>query len=133
MNVMDNYLMRIEKCRVILFTRQENYILIRTTIGKKEKIKTFWCAYNRKRVLEKSDAWRKVARSILYGLKINGCAICGYNKCENALDFHHVNSEEKKFQINSITMSFSNKRIMEELNKCILLCANCHREIHKEK
>lgn len=56
------------------------------------------------------------------------CSKCGYNKCLAALDFHHVNSSTKdKDYINS-RMSFEKLKI--ELDKCVLLCANCHREEH---
>lgn len=57
------------------------------------------------------------------------CSICGYNKCLAALEFHHLDSEEKDFQI-SKGYSYSFERIKKELEKCILVCANCHREIH---
>jgi ribosomal protein L32 len=73
--------------------------------------------------------WHK----ILDDLKINGCAICGYDKCTHALDFHHVNPEDKKFKINVNFMAFKVEKITTELNKCILLCSNCHREIHKKQ
>jgi len=66
-------------------------------------------------------------------LKINGCAIGGYNKCDKALEFHHVNPGDKKFYVNSNLVyqhKITNSMVVEELNKCILLCANCHREIH---
>ena len=67
-------------------------------------------------------------------LKINGCAICGYNKCDAALEFHHVNPENKKFSLGARNTEYLSNRVIEELNKCILLCANCHREVHyKEK
>lgn len=57
------------------------------------------------------------------------CKNCGYNKCDAALEFHHINPKEKSFMINkSNTISW--KRIEKELKKCILLCANCHRELH---
>lgn len=63
-------------------------------------------------------------------LKINGCAVCGYDSCNDALSFHHVNPEDKKFNINPITTEFGAKKLIDELNKCILLCCRCHREIH---
>ena len=66
-------------------------------------------------------------KHILHQLKINGCAICGYNKCDSALDFHHSNPKNKKYGINLSKMY--KKDLADELNKCILLCANCHREI----
>lgn len=56
------------------------------------------------------------------------CQKCGYDKCDNALEFHHVNPEEKEFQITGTNISW--EKIKIELDKCILLCANCHREKH---
>jgi hypothetical protein len=73
-------------------------------------------------------------REIMQELKFNGCAICGYNKCNGALEFHHVNPEDKKFWITERNLCFKDSKILIELNKCILLCCNCHREItFKEK
>lgn len=74
------------------------------------------------------------SKKIMHNLKINGCAICGYNKCDAALNFHHVNPKDKKFSLMIASMNRSNKNILEEINKCILMCCNCHKEIHtKEK
>lgn len=70
------------------------------------------------------------SKRIIQRLKINGCAKCGYDECYLALEFHHVNPEDKKFLIGkAFIASHSNERIIEELNKCILLCCRCHREI----
>lgn len=75
---------------------------------------------------------RKIeARKIKKELTLHGCAICGYNKCPAALDFHHVNPEDKKYTLNNAYLSrLTNDKLIEELNKCILLCSNCHRELH---
>lgn len=59
------------------------------------------------------------------------CQKCGYNKCNAALEFHHLDPNEKDFGIGSYTV-LSWDKIKEELDKCILVCANCHREIHEE-
>ena len=57
------------------------------------------------------------------------CQLCGYNKCIIALEFHHINPSEKEFNFNkAISMDWEKTRL--ELEKCILLCANCHREVH---
>lgn len=56
------------------------------------------------------------------------CERCGYNKCIKALEFHHLDPTKKDFRISSVSKSF--KSIIYELDKCILVCANCHREIH---
>ena len=59
----------------------------------------------------------------------NKCQICGYDKCIQALDFHHVNPEEKEFDFKDNT-NRSWQTTRNEIQKCILLCANCHREVH---
>jgi 5-methylcytosine-specific restriction endonuclease McrA len=76
---------------------------------------------------KKRNRYRDTLKNILKELKINGCAICGYDDCDVALDFHHVNPEDKKFTINRDALS--NKSLITELNKCILLCKNCHAKI----
>ena len=63
-------------------------------------------------------------------LKINGCSICTYNKCNIALIFHHVNPEDKEFCVNLYNIRrYAGKTFAEEANKCMLLCANCHAEV----
>ena len=59
------------------------------------------------------------------------CSICGYNKCIDALEFHHKNPNEKEFKIGSgNTMSW--KEYKNEVSKCMLVCSNCHKEIHSK-
>lgn len=67
---------------------------------------------------------------ILY--KGKKCEICGYDKCEGALEFHHLNPLEKDFQIGDIDLSnnLNIDDLKKEVDKCQLLCANCHREQH---
>ena len=57
------------------------------------------------------------------------CCLCGYNKCIGALEFHHVEPENKKYQLSSGNCH-KIEDDLEEAKKCILVCANCHREIH---
>jgi hypothetical protein len=47
-----------------------------------------------------------------------------------ALEFHHLESLQKDFGISSKGYTRSWVKIREELDKCVLLCANCHREVH---
>lgn len=57
------------------------------------------------------------------------CQCCGYDKCIQALEFHHLDPNEKELSFNENTnRSWHTTR--NELTKCILVCANCHREIH---
>lgn len=58
------------------------------------------------------------------------CQICSYNKCIAALTFHHIEPEHKDFGIASYGHSRSWERVRKELDKCLLVCANCHAEIH---
>ena len=57
------------------------------------------------------------------------CSKCGYNKCVDALEFHHLNPSQKDFGIGSGSTK-SWEKIKKELDKCILVCSNCHKEIH---
>lgn len=57
------------------------------------------------------------------------CSSCGYNKCYNALEFHHTDPSTKDYTWDRLRM-MKWQRIIEEIKKCILVCANCHREIH---
>ena len=57
------------------------------------------------------------------------CKVCGYNKYYGALDFHHINPNEKGFTL-SKKATYNFERVKIELDKCIMLCSNCHRELH---
>lgn len=61
------------------------------------------------------------------------CCMCGYNKCNSALEFHHLDPNEKDFGISAKGVTRSFEKIKVELDKCILVCANCHRELHEEQ
>lgn len=60
-----------------------------------------------------------------------GCCLCGYNKCGVGLDFHHIDESKKEFCIaeRSRKNKYSKEKINEEIQKCVLVCATCHREI----
>ncbi len=58
------------------------------------------------------------------------CEKCGYNKYIGALDFHHLDPNEKDFGIGTVRSHAFDDKIKKELDKCILVCSNCHREIH---
>lgn len=61
------------------------------------------------------------------------CEKCGYNKCDEALEFHHIEQSEKDFCISDRNIKLDWEEIKKELDKCILLCANCHREEHAKE
>jgi len=64
-------------------------------------------------------------------LKNLACSFCGYSKCKSALEFHHKNLKDKDFGIGeAISRRMSAEEIIREMEKCVVLCSNCHRELH---
>lgn len=74
---------------------------------------------------------RKKIKEMAVAYKGGSCQECGYNKCTAALEFHHLDPNEKDFALSSRGHSRSWDRVKAELDKCIMVCANCHREIHE--
>ena len=63
-------------------------------------------------------------------MKGNKCTLCGYDKCSKALNFHHLDPSKKSFGLSERGLTRSWEKIKLEIEKCILLCANCHTEVH---
>ena len=61
-------------------------------------------------------------------LKGGKCEVCGYNKCIQALEFHHLDPTKKDFTISNDHFKLIDA--VKESQKCILLCSNCHKELH---
>lgn len=78
---------------------------------------------------------RGLERKIYFIKQLGGCCSkCGYKHNIAALDFHHLNPEEKEFQIDMRKLSNTSiDKLQKEINKCVLLCANCHRETHNKE
>lgn len=77
---------------------------------------------------ENVRSWRRrtKARAVEY---LGGkCVNCGYNRCLRSLSFHHLEPSKKDFRISSRCISWES--MVKELDKCVLLCSNCHMEVH---
>lgn len=120
--------------------------LYRGTIEYKNKLSEYHKEYrkdNRQKLNDRIRVWRKTEKgkasrnqlrrnwtlkekkkSIAY--KGGKCLVCGYNKCESALEFHHLDPDNKI----DIKDHWSFIRSVPELDKCVLLCCRCHRELH---
>jgi predicted HNH restriction endonuclease len=84
---------------------------------------------DRKEYLKKAvTKRRKDLRQLSIKYKGGVCKLCGYNKCLEALEFHHYRNK-KNFGISQKGYTRGWNSIKKELDLCILLCANCHREV----
>lgn len=72
--------------------------------------------------------WRKTTKQKLVDYKGGKCEICGYNKYIGNLTFHHIDPSKKDFQISGMTRKY--EILLKEVDKCRLLCHNCHGELH---
>lgn len=72
---------------------------------------------------------RRVLKIRAVELMGGACMLCAYDKHVGILEFHHVHAETKSFGVSSGDFSRSWQNIYDELQKCVLVCANCHREI----
>lgn len=93
---------------------------------------------SRCRECEASTQRKKIQVTMEYLISFKTkCCLCGYNKCKSALEFHHLDSKTKEFNLTQYAgrRAFTeNTKLMidREIKKCVILCANCHREIHEE-
>ncbi len=82
---------------------------------------------NRERVYQ----WRRNAKTKLVETFGGKCSICGYNRCNRSLEFHHTDPQNKSFTISAFSSYMSFGRLLEECKKCVLVCSNCHGEIEE--
>ena len=102
--------------------------------AKQKEYQAAWYQENKQRIspkhrLTNTQIKRRNLRFLLR-VKYRGCQICGYRRCPQAIDFHHL--KDKKFEVGrgAGQMRYSIKKLKIEIRKCIRVCANCHREIH---
>jgi hypothetical protein len=79
---------------------------------------------------QRVTAWRQQTKvkAVLY--KGGACLVCNYDRCSAALDFHHLNEDQKNFNISLSGLCRAWLTIKAELDKCVLLCKCCHAEHH---
>lgn len=106
---------------------------------KKEKnLSEFYCYKNKVRHwCKECDRINTIIRQTIFKelcveYKGGKCENCGYDKYVGALDFHHIDPKQKDFSIASAKLRKFDYSIKKELDKCQLLCANCHREEHQK-
>jgi 5-methylcytosine-specific restriction endonuclease McrA len=87
----------------------------------------------RKYLLKAVQRRREKVRLMAVSHQGGRCQICGYDRCIEALEFHHLDPTQKDFGISNKGYTRSWEKVKGEIEKCILLCANCHREVHAGK
>jgi hypothetical protein len=73
-------------------------------------------------------SWIKRVKVKLVEHRGGKCILCGYNKCNSSLHFHHIDPNTKEFEVTERIRSF--EKMKKESDKCVILCANCHGEVH---
>lgn len=83
---------------------------------------------HKKNVLKRNRKVRKIIQKWLQEIKKTGCILCNEKEiC--CIDFHHL--YDKKYEVRELLSSYRLTQAVAEINKCVLLCANCHRKVHK--
>lgn len=93
---------------------------------------SYWCNKDRpKKMVAQKQAKRTELKRRCVQYKGGRCEICGFDKYLSALEFHHVDPSSKERNIASLGVrNWNFERVKAELDKCVLVCANCHRGIH---
>ncbi len=110
---------------------------------RKEMGEDDWVEYQKERHKRKNNKyylkhmnqnkhWRGDIKKKLIEYKGGKCVMCGYNKPYlSVYCFHHKNPKEKEFGISGMKRKFENMK--KEVDKCLLLCHNCHNELHEKE
>lgn len=104
-----------------------------TNIQKRNEFSLKWQKDNKDKVYDHKAKRRARNKQFVQSYKLeHGCSICGYNKCAEALEFDHIDRSTKNGINDSVSKlsghGSSIETIKIAINKCNLLCANCHRE-----
>lgn len=79
--------------------------------------------------VEQVTARRRRVKQILVEEAGGRCTLCGYDRCQRALEFHHIDPSQKRFPLAHRGLSQGIAKLRAEAAKCILLCSNCHAEV----
>jgi hypothetical protein len=114
--------LKCQVCQTLLIGRQRNFCSIKCKVQTTNFKHQNYTA-QQARGLERKKQLIEIAGG--------ECCDCGYKKNISALEFHHLNPDKKSFGIDLRKCSCSKwDRLVEEVKKCVLICANCHRERH---
>jgi len=80
--------------------------------------------------IDRSKKNRQRCKKLVNDIKIKyGCCLCQEREA-CCLDFHHFDKDEKDVNVSYLADTKSKKRMLIEMQKCCIVCSNCHRKIH---
>lgn len=92
--------------------------------------KEVWYPKNKERRAELNKAWRERNKLKFQEWKAEQqCSLC-LEKEPCCLEFHHLDPSKKEYTIASVSRFTTFDNLLKEINKCVVLCANCHRKVH---
>ena len=94
--------------------------------SRRKKQRRLYMSINSERVMKCTQNRKLVLMDIMGGK----CALCGFDKFPEALEFHHVDPSTKEFVLSGSYLSRALPTQYSELRKCIMLCSNCHKGVH---
>lgn len=89
------------------------------------------CTYCKECASQKANKNNYTWNLPIVAAKQGGCFVCGYDKCTRALEFHHLKREGKvgaPLAMAQRPKKYSPQDVLDELDKCVVMCSNCHRE-----
>lgn len=108
--------------------------------GKNSQCRKCQAVYRREHYLKNKDLIKHQTKIKKEQLKLWFENLKSKLKCSNCeesrwwvLDFHHLNPKNKEMNVSSLLSCGSKKRILKEIDKCDVLCSNCHRDLHYQE
>lgn len=95
----------------------------------RKKVDKIYYLKNKLKIYSRKIERRKRIKELLISRLGGNCSKCSYNKSIAALELHHKNND-KENNISDLIKNASEQSVFKEAYKCIILCANCHRELH---
>ena len=118
----------------ISFEKVERYTYKRAVRGQSFSNYCRKCKLKKMKISNKSRLQRGYDRKLAYIKERGGvCPLCGYDglACPAVFDFHHIQCHNKEFKIaNELCKKTLSKKVVKEIQGCILICSNCHRKLH---
>ena len=100
--------------------------------NKQKEYQRIWARKRMESIVNKTNQRRREYKIKLVQIAGGKCSRCGYDKCMDALAFHHKKGSEKEGGVGKLISNIGWKKLKKEIEKCELLCANCHFEHHSK-